>query len=198
MNDNEKTFLGIVAVLMIFVCAVVAARMFGGGSRQVNIKPPNPAVEEVAPDPVQEAVPKVYANVFFIGQNENKEEVYRAVKREYNEATDGSKIKFAIVALVAGPKPAEKQRGVYSEIPAATKVIAVTEEPNRVVVNLSSSFETGGGTDSLYKRIYQVIKTAKNNTDKPVYLYIDGKKADVIGGEGIMLSQPLSDNSLGS
>ena len=57
-------------------------------------------------------------------------------------------------------------------------------------------FETGGGTDSLYKRLYQVIKTANRNTNLPVYLYIDGQKAEVIGGEGIMITQPLNDRSL--
>ena len=29
------------------------------------------------------------------------------------------------------------------------------------------------------------------------YLYIDGKQADVIGGDGIMITQPLSENSIG-
>ncbi len=198
MKDSEKTFLGIIAVLMIFVCAVVAARMFGEGPRQVNIKPPDPAQEEIQTDPTQDISMKVYANIFFIGQNESREEVYRAVKREYNEATDGPKIKFAILSLVAGPKSNEKSRGVYSEIPSSTRVIAVTEQDDRVIIDLSQSFEAGGGTDSLYKRLYQVIKTATNNTDLPVYLYINGKKADVIGGEGIMLTQPLGDNSLGN
>ena len=53
-----------------------------------------------------------------------------------------------------------------------------------------------GGADSLYKRLYQLIKTAKLNSSVPVYLYINGQRADVIGGEGIMLSQPLSNSSL--
>ena len=58
------------------------------------------------------------------------------------------------------------------------------------------TFENGGGTDSIYKRLYQLIKTAKRNTDKPVYLYIEGNKAEVIGGEGIMINQPLNEKSL--
>ena len=66
----------------------------------------------------------------------------------------------------------------------------------KILVNLNSSFVNGGGADSLYKRLYQLIKTVKLNSQLPVYLYIDGHKADVIGGEGIMLSQPLGDNSL--
>ena len=73
----------------------------------------------------------------------------------------------------------------------------VQERPDRVILDLSRKFENGGGTDSVYKRLYQIIKTAKRNTEKPVYLYIDGKQADVIGGDGIMISQPLSENSIG-
>ena len=61
---------------------------------------------------------------------------------------------------------------------------------------MNSAFENGGGTDSIYKRLYQLIKTAKRNTDKPVYLYIEGNKAEVIGGEGIMINQPLNEKSL--
>ena len=61
---------------------------------------------------------------------------------------------------------------------------------------MNSTFEQGGGTESIYKRLNQIIKTAKMNTDKPVYLYLDGNKAEVIGGEGIMITQPLNDKSL--
>ena len=43
----------------------------------------------------------------------------------------------------------------------------------------------------------QFIKTALiNSPNKPLYLYIDGKQAEVLGGEGIMISQPLKENSL--
>jgi spore germination protein GerM len=189
MNDNEKTFLVIVAALMSAVCIFVAYRMFS--PNLPNIKPPNPAIEEEIDEP--EPAPKSYVNVFFIGQNDSKEEVYKAVKREYNEAEP--KLKFAVTSLVAGPNAAEKAKGVYSEIPVGTRVLDVTETPDKVIINLSSTFETGGGTYSLYKRIYQLIKTAKKNTNKPVYLHIEGKKADVIGGEGIMLSQPLNEKA---
>ena len=48
----------------------------------------------------------------------------------------------------------------------------------------------------IIQRIYQIIKTAKQNTTKPVYLYIEGSEAEVIGGEGIMINQPLNENSL--
>lgn len=199
MRNNERVFLGVTAIIMISISCFLALRMLYHSDNNVSgpvISEPEiqqPEEKEVQPQPVKE---KVYVNVFFIGQNANKEEVYKAVNREYDEDIDGSKIKFAIQSLIMGPKQDERAKGVYSEIPAGTKIISINESPDRVIINLNSAFENGGGTDSIYKRLYQIIKTAKRNTNKPVYLYIEGKKADVIGGEGIMINQPLNDNSL--
>lgn len=150
--------------------------------------------EEVIDEP--EVKQKVYVNVFFIGQNDKKEEVYRAVKREYDEEKDGSKLSFAIMQLLHGPNDAEKIKKVYTEIPRSTKLMGISETDEKAVINLSSDFNDGGGTDSIYKRLYQLIKTANKNSNTSVYLNINGKQADVIGGEGIMLSQPLNERSL--
>ena len=200
MRNNERVFLGVTAVLMVAVCCVLGLRMLYHNDENVS-GPLTPVPETTVPkvessESKTEPVEKVYVNVFFIGQNANKEEVYRAVNREYDKDIDGAKIKFAIQALISGPTTYEKSKGVYSEIPAGTRVISINESSDKVVINLNSAFENGGGTDSLYKRLYQLIKTAKRNTDKPVYLYIEGNKAEVIGGEGIMLTQPLNENSL--
>lgn len=197
MDGKQKIFLVILGMIM-----VVAAVRFGLEvltpheilPEDVTVSERNTKEEEVKKP--EENINKVYVNVFFIGQNENHEEVYKAVKREYDASIDGSKLKFAINSLVSGPKPNEKEKGVYTEIPLGTNVISIKEFPDKAIINLSSDFETGGGTDSLYKRLYQLIKTAGRNSNVPVYLYIEGQRADVIGGEGIMLNQPLNDRSL--
>lgn len=163
-------------------------------NQQVNVPPEN----DKKPDEQSEEQPKQqeYINVFFIGKNENNEEVYRAVKRVYNQEVDGSKIKYAINSLILGPTTGEKSKGVYTEIPAGTRLLGITEKPDKVIINLSGTFVTGGGTESVYKRLYQLIKTAKRNTDRAVFLYINGQQADVIGGDGIMINQPLNEHSL--
>lgn len=148
------------------------------------------------PSDTEQDVPKSYVNVYFIGQNANKEEVYKVVKREYDSTKGETKLKYSIENLLKGPSAAEQAKGIYSEIPQGTRLLSLEETPNKIVVNLSGDFEQGGGTDGLYKRLYQLIKTANKNTVLNVYLYINGKQADVIGGEGIMLNQPLNSNSL--
>lgn len=156
-------------------------------------------VEEPSTQPKEEVntdVLKSYVSVYFIGQNNNKEEVYKIVKREYSAKTDGTKLRFSIENLLNGPNEGEKAKGIYSEIPQGTKLISLEETPNKIVINLSGDFEQGGGTDGLYKRLYQLIKTSNKNTTLDVYLYINGKQANVIGGEGIMINQPLNTKSL--
>ncbi len=196
MNKNQKVLLVFIGFCMCIVVGLIA----------FNVLMPKP---EVQPDDIQvsersieeeEAQPetkaKEYVNVYFIGKNEHNEEVYKAVKRVYNKDVDGSKIRFAINALIQGPKQEERQRGVYTEVPSGSEIINISEQKDKVIINLTSAFVNGGGTDSLYKRLYQLIKTAKLNSNLPVYLYIDNQRADVVGGEGIMLTQPLSNSSL--
>lgn len=209
MEKSEKFFLmltTIVVVMMLIFVGLKKLNTNNDAELPFIPHPPTAGQQTVEPEETPEQNPEVkpdqpkqtvYINVFFIGQNESKEEVYKAVKREYDKDVDGPQIKFAIKALVSGPRPSELAKGVYSEIPSTTYVISVKEQPDRVTINLNSGFTSGGGTDSLYKRLYQLIKTAKNNTDKPVYLQINSKQADVIGGEGIMLTQPLTEDSLG-
>ena len=196
MNKNQKVLLVFIGFCMCIVVGLIA----------FNVLMPKP---EVQPDDIQvsersveeevaqpETKSKEYANVYFIGKNEHNEEVYKAVKRRYNKDVDGSKIRFSINALIQGPKQEERQRGVYTEVPSGSEIINISEQKDKVIINLNSAFVNGGGTDSLYKRLYQLIKTARLNSNLPVYLYIDNQRADVVGGEGIMLTQPLSNSSL--
>ena len=202
MRADQKVFLGILGVAMVAASVYLGLKLLAPGESTGEI--PGAVQEQpVAPPPaeqpqeVEQPKPKEYVDIVFIGQNDNNEEVYKIVKREYDPDIEGSKIKYAISSLILGPKQNEKAKGVYSEIPGGTEILAVQERPDKVIINLSSQFEYGGGTDSVYKRLFQLIKTARKNTEKPVYLYIEGHQADVIGGDGIMLTQPLSDSSLG-
>lgn len=196
MNKNQKILLVFIGFCMCIVVGLIA----------FNVLMPKP---EVQPDDIQvsersieeeetqpETKAKEYVNVYFIGKNEHNEEVYKAVKRVYNKDIDGSKIRFSINALIQGPKQEERKRGVYTEVPSGSEIINISEQKDKVIINLNSAFVNGGGTDSLYKRLYQLIKTARLNSNLPVYLYIDNQRADVVGGEGIMLTQPLSNSSL--
>ena len=84
-------------------------------------------------------------------------------------------------------------------MPKTTKLLGIKQKGDKVIIDFNSDFQYGGGTDSVYSRMMQLIKTAINNTkNKKIYLYLDGKQVNFIGGEGIMITQPLNEKSLES
>lgn len=200
-EKNEKVFLAVIGLIIIGISIALGLKVLLPAVEPVEEVPgvvtetPEPPSEEVPPEKIEQ--PKEYVPVVFIGKNENGEEVYKIVKREYDEKIDGSKLRFALTSLIMGPIQTEKVGGIYSEVPTSTTVLHIYDKSDKVIIDLSSGFVYGGGTDSVYKRLYQLIKTINRNTEKPAYLYIDGKQADVIGGDGIMITQPLSENSIG-
>jgi spore germination protein GerM len=101
----------------------------------------------------------------------------------------------AIKELLKGPSSKERQQGYNTEIPPETKLLGITSNETSQTINLSEDFQFGGGTDSMKARVYQLIKTATQASEgKDVYLELNGEKVEVIGGEGIIINQPLNKN----
>ena len=112
------------------------------------------------------------------------------VKREY---TVEQSLENNIEMLLKGPTIKESQQGIYSEIPKNVDLISVKQKPDAIIVNLTSVFGQGGGSQSVENRVKQLSKTVKNRVkNKKVYLYIDNKEVEYLGGEGIYINQPLN------
>ncbi|BAZ38335.1 hypothetical protein NIES4101_42720 [Calothrix sp. NIES-4101] len=80
-----------------------------------------------------------------------------------------------------------------SVIPSGTKVLGVKVENDAVRVDLSNEFTSGGGSASMIGRVGQVVYTASSlNQNAKVYISVNGKELDVLGGEGLELEQPLT------
>ena len=195
MDKKKLNVILIVLTIIVGIFFVQSVSNMLNKSKTPEIVEPDTPIENIEPQENNDT--GIYVNVFFIGQNKAGEEVYKAVKRKYDPQIDGSPIEFSIKALFDGPRPEETKYGVYSEIPVGTRVLNIMDGDDAIYVNVSKHFELGGGTDSIYKRLFQLIKTAEYNTKKPVYLLIDNIKVEVIGGDGIMINQPLSENSIG-
>ncbi len=138
---------------------------------------------------------KTQIQVYFVTLDNSGKIKFETSKKQID--SKDNKLDSAVKFLLSGPTYSDKTRGIYSEIPKGTKLLGLQSKGKNIIINVSSDFQYGGGTDSTYARMKQLIKTVLPYTNgKNVYLYIDGKQADVIGGEGIMISQPLSENSL--
>jgi germination protein M len=98
----------------------------------------------------------------------------------------------AMEDLLAGPTPLEARAGVSTVIPAGTRLLGLTVSNGVATVDLSSEFESGGGSASMSARLAQVACTLDQfETVKGVSFELDGKAVDVFSGEGIVLDHPV-------
>ncbi|MFN6483250.1 MULTISPECIES: GerMN domain-containing protein [unclassified Nostoc] len=98
-------------------------------------------------------------------------------------------LEAAFQSLLAGPTEGTDS----TTIPKGTKLLGLKAEKDEVRVNLSEDFTSGGGSTSMMGRIGQVVYTATTlNPKAKVYIDVNGKPLDVLGGEGLELQQPLT------
>jgi len=138
---------------------------------------------------------------------ENKEEIKKDVKYKhscYFFSNNGELVKAqrelsfkpslenSIAILLKGPTIAESKKGMYSEIPANVDIISIRQLDKDIIVDLTSNFGNGGGTNSVANRVKQLSKTVKlYEPSKNIYLYINGKEVEYLGGDGVYIKQPL-------
>ena len=93
-------------------------------------------------------------------------------------------------ALLDGPTQPESDGvpSICTAIPAGTELLGLTVADGVATVDLSSEFETGGGSLSILARGAQVVYTLTQfPTVDEVAFEIEGVPIDVLGGEGLIL-----------
>jgi Sporulation and spore germination/Immunoglobulin-like domain of bacterial spore germination len=99
----------------------------------------------------------------------------------------------AMESLLAGPNTQEQAAAVGSQIPSGTQLLGLNVDNGVATVDLTSEFESGGGSASMNMRIAQVVYTLTQfPTVKGVLFELDGQRVDVLGGEGVIVDQPVT------
>jgi spore germination protein GerM len=105
-------------------------------------------------------------------------------------AAPTQKLETAMMELLAGPKEATTET---TTIPAGTKLRKVEVKPDGIHIDLSQEFTAGGGTTSMTGRVGQVLYTATSvDPNAKVWISIEGKPLETLGGEGLVLEQPMT------
>lgn len=112
---------------------------------------------------------------------------------EGREPTTEGVASEALRALLEGPNELETEVGLTSAIPEATRLLGVTIDGAVARVDLSPEFESGGGSQSMQARVAQVVFTATQfATVDAVRFAIGGEDVDALGGEGLLVEEPLT------
>jgi germination protein M len=99
----------------------------------------------------------------------------------------------AMEQLLAGPTAIERVEGVQTQIPDGTELLGLSIDKGIARADLTSEFESGGGSASMTMRLAQVVYTLTQfPTVKGVRFALDGHAIDVLGGEGVVIDHPLT------
>ena len=196
MNDQQRTnsiSSGLVAAISVAVVAVSGGVAWFSSQSANTPTPTNPS--EIIKKPIQESNSQQgneqTANIYWLRSKENRFDLV-AQPLKIAATQPDQVLETAFKTLLAGPP----QGTDSTTIPQGTKLLGLKAENNDVHVNLSENFTTGGGSSSMIGRIGQVVYTATSlNPQAKVYIEVNGKPLEVLGGEGVELEQPLTRES---
>jgi hypothetical protein len=96
----------------------------------------------------------------------------------------------AMKALLAGPSPAELAAGLRTSVPAGTKLLGISIKKGVATVDLTSQYQSGGGSLSMKARLAQVVYTLTQfPTVTGVRFAINGQGVTVVGGVPVQSPQ---------
>ena len=95
--------------------------------------------------------------------------------------------------LLAGPMGPNQEVGETTTIPEGTELLGVHLDGTTLFVDLTREFESGGGSLSMQMRLAQVVYTATQFEGiDAVRFMLEGQEVESIGGEGVIVSEPLT------
>lgn len=171
-----KKFLGFTALLLLIGFIFLNSNSFLEEEKEVVVE--------------QKSEQTSIVNIYLVEVDKQNKQNVVPVKRKILK---NDIYKNTVNALLWGPNETEaKQRHLSTEIPPKTKLLKVGDFSDMIIIDLSSEFEGGGGSDSITIRLSQLANTVSDMTDKPVYLYLNGKEINVLGGDGVIVKQPIN------
>ncbi len=136
--------------------------------------------------------PQTTVAVYFIRASDGGDTL-QDVARRVRGRTVEARLRGALEALLAGPTPDERARGLTTAVPPGTRLRGVRIDDHVAVVDLTGEVAAGGGSASMLGRLWQIVYTATQFPAAPqVRLLIDGQMRPALGGEGVLIDRPLS------
>ncbi len=172
------------AIMLVFVALAASAcgsnSAVGEGPISDVVSTPPPPSDASTPD----AGPQVSFQVWFT----KGEKLWPVTRSEPKTAAVGA---AAIDSLLGGPSATERAHGIGTLVPADTRRLGLDIGGGTATIDLSSEYQSGGGSLSMTMRLAQVVYTLTQfPTVKRVVLRLDGVPVTVFSGEGIVLDRP--------
>jgi len=129
--------------------------------------------------------------VYFIGPVDGVQTLVE-VERKIEGRRPDALLRAAVEALLAGPTAEEQRKGLSTEIPAGTRLRALSVRDGIVLIDLTAAVAGGGGSTSMLARLWQIVYTGTQlPAAQQVRLLIEGQERPALGGEGVVIDKPI-------
>ncbi|NDJ16074.1 GerMN domain-containing protein [Myxacorys almedinensis] len=211
MQEQKRRIpVGIVVGLSAAMVAAGSATAYFTWQQSQNKPTPNAAIEQAQPTPSASPLPppavtspnqaspnpqaasEKAARAYWLEDRGAEIQLTAAPVKVQENVKPEVALTTAINAVLGSPP----DKNMASAIPPGTQLRSLQVQPDGVRVDLSKSFTTGGGSLSMSTRLAQVLYTATSLDPKtPVFLSVEGKTLKTLGGEGLIVDQPLTRTS---
>ncbi len=209
MQEEKSGSRNVIAVIVVLLTAIMA----GGGLAWMGMKnnSPIPTANDPTVDPnkvtskpadISPTTEDGKVKVFWVDETTGEKFKVAPEERKIarsNPETPNTLVNKSLRILLSssGKPPKNGTSGKeVSTIPPTTKLISTTVKSDGIHIDLSKEFMEGGGSTSMQGRLAQILYTAtERNTKARVWITIEGKKLETLGGEGIEVKQPLTRES---
>jgi spore germination protein GerM len=185
----------------VVIAGILATVLVGGGGLAWWISQKNQERSSITPPATQsQLIPgtaspslppanETSLNLYWLKDDGKKLQLVPSPIKVQGSNSPSKVLQAAFQALLAGSKNPQ----LASTIPQGTKLRSLEVKPDGVHVNLSQEFTSGGGSASMSGRLGQVVYTASAlDPNAPIWINVEGKKLEVLGGEGLEIEQPLT------
>lgn len=216
-KNNSRSGIGFfILLLVLIILGIVMLKTCGNPKRKTPKVPENIASEKAtretpeitynsseSPKGLQEEdvaditdvtdVADITGKVYFCRISDDGTQRMIAAFRELSSA---NRLNAALEELLAGPTEAEAEHDIITNIPENTKLESIKIEDDTAFLDFSSEFEINSfGRDSVVLQLKQIVFTVTEYSDiKKVQFLINGEKRTYLGGDGVVIGNPLSRN----
>ena len=195
---------GAIAILLLAVSSGIVLTSCNPNTPETTVpttqptQPTQPPTSVVTPKPetptATTPTATTKAEIYLVEDKNGKLElVARPITVEQKATDQAAILEQTFNRLLAQSNSTTATNEPATAIPQGTKLRSIKVDKDSVTVDLSPEFTSGGGTTSMTGRLGQVIYTATTlNPKAKVFLSVNGQPLEILGGEGLEITQPMT------